>query len=77
MHEHANCLEQLLDILSREQMVEVCPFSELVMLSPIDDDFFRMQQQLSRRYTHKSEEELLDRGKKDLNLLLSVDNAKC
>ena len=42
MHKHANCLEQVLSILSEgNDLLNICPFSSLINLTPTDDDFFK------------------------------------
>ena len=40
MNEHANCLEMLLKILSETNLGDICPYSELLKITPIRDDFF-------------------------------------
>lgn len=42
MHEHANCLEQLLQILKESSLADICPYSSLINITPIDDEFFKM-----------------------------------
>ena len=42
MHEHANCLEQVLTILKESSLADICPFSSLINITPIDDEFFKM-----------------------------------
>lgn len=42
MHEHANCLEQVLAILmDSNDLLNICPFSSLLNITPTDDDFFK------------------------------------
>ena len=41
MHEHANCLEMLLKILSEtDQLNQICPYSELLKVTPVKDEYF-------------------------------------
>ena len=41
MHEHANCLEMLLRILAEaDHLNDICPYVELVNMTPIKDDYF-------------------------------------
>ncbi len=42
MHEHANCLQQVLTILTdSNDLLNICPFSSLLNITPTDDDFFK------------------------------------
>ena len=41
MHEHANCLEMLLKILvEADHLNDICPYSQLVNMTPIKDEYF-------------------------------------
>lgn len=41
MHEHANCLEQVLNILKDSTgLLNICPYSSLINITPMDEDFF-------------------------------------
>lgn len=42
MHMHANCLELILTILKESSLVDICPYSSLINITPIDDEFFQM-----------------------------------
>jgi len=41
MHQFANCLEQLLMTLKESDLLNICPYSSLVVIAPIDDEFFK------------------------------------
>lgn len=45
MHMHANCLELILTVLKESSLSEICPYSSLINITPIDDEFFQMTPQ--------------------------------
>ena len=57
MHDHANCLEQVLNILKETNLVDTFPYSQLVKITPIEDEFFKWTPG-GNAYTHKSDEEV-------------------
>ena len=55
MNEHANCLEALNKILGETNLIDICPYSELLKITPIKDTFFSWTPK-GRRDTYKSEQ---------------------
>ena len=46
IHHHANCLEMLLSILAgADHLDAICPYSELLKLTPVKDDYFNWSSQ--------------------------------
>ena len=39
LHQHADCLEQLLENLAETNLQDICPYSELLKLTPLKDEF--------------------------------------
>ena len=41
MHEHANCLEQLLKVLAEsDHLNSKCRYADILKVTPVNDDFF-------------------------------------
>ena len=44
MHQHANCLEMMLSMLAKaDHLNTICPYSELLEMTPTKDDYFTWQ----------------------------------
>ena len=72
MHQHANCLELILKILMESNLNDICPYSSLLNITPIDDDFFKMIKQ-GRFMDVKSENLEKELKKCKRNLVNSLD----
>ena len=57
MHQFANCLEQLLVTMKDTNLVEVCPYSDLLAITPTDDEFFKLTPE-GRCFTLKSDDSI-------------------
>ena len=55
MNEHANCLETLNKILIETNLNDICPYSELLKITPTKDDFFNWTPK-GRKDSYKSED---------------------
>ncbi len=65
MHEHANCLEQVLTILMDcNDLLNICPFSSLLNITPINDDFFDYVKHCHKKLNHS---ERVDANSKPLS----------
>mmetsp|Transcript_3267 Transcript_3267/g.4400 ORF Transcript_3267/g.4400 Transcript_3267/m.4400 type:complete len:143 (-) Transcript_3267:400-828(-) len=77
MHQFANCLEQLLVTLKESDLLDVCTYTSLVEITPIDDEFFKLTPG-GRCFTLKSDDSIImrrgQRQQNSLNELLISDS---